>query len=78
MIRALSARGILIGTVDSAKLPALMAATGAGTFYGPGGLGQLGGGPAEQRLYPPLRSRADAEHIWRISEELTKTTLPTA
>ncbi|MFF0340880.1 SDR family oxidoreductase [Kribbella sp. NPDC004875] len=78
LIRALSARGVLIGTVETAKLPALMAATGPGTFYGPGGLGQLGGAPAEHQLYRPLRSRADAEHSWRISEELTKTVLPTA
>ncbi|WP_371403476.1 SDR family oxidoreductase [Kribbella sp. NBC_00662] len=80
MIRALSARGILIGTVETAKLPALMAATDphakAGALYGPSGLGNLGGPPAEQRLYPPLRSPEDAERVWRVSEELTRTALP--
>lgn len=58
MIRALSARGILVGTVESAKLPALMAATdpGArgGALYGPSGPGHYGGPPAEQSLYPAV------------------------
>ncbi|GLX99379.1 SDR family oxidoreductase [Herbidospora sp. NBRC 101105] len=82
LIRTLSARGILLGTVETAKLPALLAATdpGAkpGALYGPSGLGNLGGPPAEQRLYPPLRSSEDAARIWRVSEELTKTAFPTA
>lgn len=82
LIRALSARGILIGTVETAKLPALMAATDPaakpGALYGPRGLGNLGGPPAEQRLYPPLRSRDDATRIWAISERLTETAFVTA
>jgi NAD(P)-dependent dehydrogenase (short-subunit alcohol dehydrogenase family) len=73
-IGALSARGILVGTVDSAGLPALYAATSpqarGGHFYGPGGLGNLGGAPAEQRLYRPLRSTDDAARIWQVSQEL--------
>ncbi len=77
LIRALSARGILIGTVETAKLPALMAATGPdakpGAFYGPSGPGNLGGQPAEQSLYPPLRSEAEAQRVWRVSEQLTRT-----
>ena len=77
LIRALSARGILIGTVETAKLPALMAATGPdakpGAFYGPSGPGNLGGQPAEQPLYPPLRSEAEAQRVWRVSEQLTRT-----
>ncbi|TQC44565.1 SDR family NAD(P)-dependent oxidoreductase [Rhodococcus sp. WS4] len=75
LIRWLSARGILVGTVESAKLPALYAATcpDAHTerFYGPTGPGHLGGPPAEQKLYSRLRSHEDAQRIWRISEELT-------
>ncbi|HSK61492.1 MAG TPA: SDR family oxidoreductase [Actinomycetospora sp.] len=75
-IGALSARGILFGTAESAGLPALYAATSpearAGLFYGPGGPGNLGGAPAEQELYRPLRSTEDAERIWRVSEELTQ------
>ncbi|MEU6781235.1 SDR family oxidoreductase [Nonomuraea angiospora] len=80
LIRALSARGILLGTVETAELPALMAATGpgakAGTLYGPSGPGNLGGPPAEQRMYSPLRSTNDAVRIWEISERLTKTAIP--
>ncbi|EGX61498.1 short chain dehydrogenase [Streptomyces zinciresistens K42] len=75
VIRALSARGILLGTVDSAQLPALYAATSPdarpGGFYGPGGPGHLGGPPAEQTLYPSLRGTEQARRVWRVSEELT-------
>jgi len=82
MIRALSARGILLGTVDSAALPALMAATDppaeGGAMYGPRGLGHLGGAPALQRLYPPLRSADDAARVWDVSERLTQAAFVTA
>ena len=75
LIGALSAHGILIGTVDSAGLPALHAATSSqaqgGRFYGPGGLGNVGGAPAEQRLYRPLRSIDDTERVWRVSQEIS-------
>lgn len=78
LIRALSARGVLFGTVDTAPLPALMAATDpaaeTGRLYGPSGPGHLGGPPAEHKLYPPLRSTADAARIWEFSEQLTETT----
>lgn len=73
-IRRLSRAGILVGTVESAQLPALLAATSpqarGGHLYGPRGPGNLGGGPAEQRLYRPLRDPAEAERVWRVSEEL--------
>jgi NAD(P)-dependent dehydrogenase (short-subunit alcohol dehydrogenase family) len=82
LIRALSARGILVGTVETAKLPALMAATDPaakpGALYGPSGPGTLGGAPAEQRLHRPLRSLTEAVRVWQVSEELTKTSFPTA
>jgi len=75
LIRAMSRRGIIVGTVESAKLPALFAATSAdaepGGFYGPRGFGHLGGPPAQQPLYSRLRSSEAAERIWRVSEELT-------
>ncbi|WP_280402134.1 SDR family oxidoreductase [Nocardia carnea] len=81
LIRALSSRGILLGTVETAPLPALMAATDptaeAGRLYGPSGPGHLGGAPAEQKLYPPLRSAAEAARIWEVSEQLTQTTFAT-
>lgn len=74
MIRALSARGILFGTVESAQLPALYAATSPHAkrqgFYGPSGPGHLGGPPREQKLYGRLRDAGQAQRIWRISEEL--------
>jgi NAD(P)-dependent dehydrogenase (short-subunit alcohol dehydrogenase family) len=79
LIRWLSARGLLVGTPDSAGLPALLAATATETgsetaddrCYGPTGLGGVGGPPGAQPLWAPLRSRADAARLWTISEELT-------
>ncbi len=80
VIRLLSARGILVGTVDSAALPALFAATApdaeSGAFYGPGGLGHLGGRPGQQKMYARLTGADQAERIWRTSEELTRVTFP--
>ena len=74
LIQAMAARGILVGSVRSAGLPALHAATspdaGGGRFYGPGGPGHLGGAPAEQELYSRLRTAGDARRIWEVSEEL--------
>lgn len=75
VIRGLSRRGILLGTVDTALQPALYAATSPdaadGGFYGPGGLGHLGGPPVAQKLYSPLRSEEDARRLWTLSENLT-------
>ncbi|MEV4461297.1 SDR family oxidoreductase [Microbispora sp. NPDC049633] len=82
LIRALSARGILVGTVETAILPALMAATSPGAqpgaLYGPSGLGNLSGPPAEQRMYSRLRSADDAERVWLVSDRLTKITVAAA
>ncbi|WP_028065334.1 SDR family oxidoreductase [Solirubrobacter soli] len=75
LIRRLSARGLIVGTADSAGLPALMAATSPesrdGGFYGPQGPGSLGGRPGELKLWRPLRSPEDAARMWTLSEELT-------
>ncbi|MEF2976224.1 SDR family oxidoreductase [Subtercola sp. YIM 133946] len=80
IIRALSERGILLGTVDSAKLPALYAATSpdakGAAFYGPRGPGHLGGPPAEQKLYSRLRSTDQARRTWQLSEDLTRMKIP--
>lgn len=78
LIRALSSRGILLGTVESAGLPALMAATGPdpAEFYGPSGPGHLGGAPGPQRLYPPLRDAEQAALVWEVSQRLTGTAFP--
>jgi NAD(P)-dependent dehydrogenase (short-subunit alcohol dehydrogenase family) len=81
MIRWLSARGILAGTVETAALPALMAATDPrsepGVLYGPSGFGNTSGAPAEQRMYSPLRDADEAARVWDISERLTRTSVPT-
>lgn len=77
LIDTLSRRGLLVGTVESAALPAVHAATSpdaaGGRLYGPKGLGHLGGPPAEQKLYRPLRSVEDARRVWEVSEELVAT-----
>lgn len=74
LIRRLSAWGVLVGTPDTALLPALHAATSPdvepGALYGPRGPGHLGGPPAAQRLYAPLRSAEDARRVWEVSEAL--------
>lgn len=78
MIRRLSARGLIMGTVETAKLPALVAATSPGAenggFYGPQWPGNLGGPPGAQKLWKPLRSSQDASRLWAVSEELTGVT----
>jgi len=79
VIRALSSRGLIVGTLETAPLPALLAATApdaGGRLYGPDGPGHLGGGPAEQALYSRLHGEDDARRIWQISEELTHAAFP--
>jgi NAD(P)-dependent dehydrogenase (short-subunit alcohol dehydrogenase family) len=81
IIRALSERGLIVGTVDSATLPAVLAATDpdvrGGELFGPRWPGHLGGPPGRQRLYRPLRSEDDARRIWHLSEQLVGVTIPT-
>lgn len=73
IIRALSARGLLVGTPDSAALPALYAATSPDSatarFYGPSGLGHLGGAPAEQKLYSRLQNPEEGRRVREVSEK---------
>lgn len=81
VIRWLSRRGLLVGTPESAALPALLAATApeeqaAGAMFGPRGPGHVGGPQAPQVLYPPLRSPADAARAWELSQRLAGVTLP--
>ncbi|OBI87363.1 SDR family oxidoreductase [Mycobacterium asiaticum] len=78
VIRWLSARHLIVGTIGSAGLPALMAAVSpeakdAG-FYGPQGVGNVGGPPGEQKLWKSLRDNASAARLWAASEELTGVT----
>jgi NAD(P)-dependent dehydrogenase (short-subunit alcohol dehydrogenase family) len=78
MIRWLSARGLVVGMVQSARLPALMAATSPDSkdegFYGPQWPGRLGGPPGEQKLWKPLRGTEDAARLWATSADLTGVT----
>jgi NAD(P)-dependent dehydrogenase (short-subunit alcohol dehydrogenase family) len=82
LIRALSRSGILLGTVESAARPALLAATSpdalGARLYGPSGPGHLGGAPAEQAVYSRLLDQDDARRIWQLSEQLTGVTYPAA
>lgn len=75
VIRWLSRHGILVGTVESAKDPALLAATSPaaadGRFYGPKGPGGLGGPAGEQKPWGPLRDDGAAARLWDVSEQLT-------
>ncbi|MCO8274039.1 SDR family oxidoreductase [Actinoplanes sp. TRM 88003] len=81
-IRALGRLGLLVGTAETAMLPALYAATApdarGGLFYGPSGFQHMSGPPAEQALYSRLRSEQDAKRIWQLSEQLTRTTFAAA
>jgi NAD(P)-dependent dehydrogenase (short-subunit alcohol dehydrogenase family) len=64
----------LAGSVESAALPALLAATApdaVGVQFGPNGLGRVAGRPGPQSLYPPLRDAAEAARVWEVSQELT-------
>ena len=80
MIRALSRRGILFGTPQSAALPAVYAATSSdakgGMFYGPKGFQHLSGAPAEEPLYSRLASAEDARTMWELSERLVGVSFP--
>lgn len=73
LIRWLSAHGLLVGTVESAALPALMAVTTGedGGFYGPQWPGNAGGPPGRQSPWAPLRRTDDAARLWDVSERLT-------
>jgi NAD(P)-dependent dehydrogenase (short-subunit alcohol dehydrogenase family) len=77
VIAGLSRRGWVVGTVTSAALPAVLAATApdarGGHLYGPRGFQHLGGPPAEQPLYRPLTDRDDARRVWDVSHRLTGT-----
>lgn len=74
VIRALSRRGLIVGTPESAALPAVLAATGpdveGGRMYAPGGLGHLGGAPGEQALFRTLRDADEARRVWDVSTDL--------
>ena len=74
IIGALSRIG-LVGTVENAALPALLAATGPESegdqFFGP--KRTLGGPPTRQELWAPLERMDDARRLWEASELLVQT-----
>ncbi len=80
VIRWLSRRGILVGTPETAALPAVLAATdrsiAGGTLVGPSGPRHLGGAPAPQPLYSRLAGADDAARAWELSERLLGARLP--
>ena len=61
---------------DGAR-PILFAATSPnarpGAYYGPGGLGELRGAPAQALIMPQARDAAAAARLWDVSEKLTGT-----
>lgn len=73
-IRALSRRGILVGTPASAALSAVYAATSpdaeGGRLYGPKGFRHLSGLPAEQRVYSRLEDADAARRVWQLSAKM--------
>lgn len=75
----LSRHGILLGTADSAALPALLAATtpdAGGRFYGPSGPGHLGGRPGQQKLYSRLDKPDEAARVFEVSAAQAGVTFP--
>jgi NAD(P)-dependent dehydrogenase (short-subunit alcohol dehydrogenase family) len=75
MVRVVSRLGIIVGTPESAALPAVLAATepnaAGGSFYGPMGFMNLGGAPATQTVYSRLTGEDDARRAWDLSQRLT-------
>ena len=74
VIRWLSARGLLVGTAETAGQPALLAATSPeldGGFTGPAWRGNVGGPAAPQEPWAPMRDHDAAARLWTVSEELT-------
>jgi NAD(P)-dependent dehydrogenase (short-subunit alcohol dehydrogenase family) len=71
IIRLLARIGVT-GTVESAALPAMVAATDPASrgdrFYGPTRV--VGGPPAERPLWEPLRDMDAARRVWEESERL--------
>jgi NAD(P)-dependent dehydrogenase (short-subunit alcohol dehydrogenase family) len=57
--------------------PILFAATSAeakpGSYYGPGGIGELRGAPATALIMPQARNPATASKLWDVSEKLSGT-----
>ncbi|MFC4592529.1 SDR family oxidoreductase [Sphaerisporangium corydalis] len=74
IMKRLARWGMFVQPPEQGLLPALYAATSpqaqGGRFYGPDGLGQFTGGPAELAVYRRARDRAEAARLWDLSERL--------
>ena len=66
--------GVLVHHVEQGLLPALYAATSpqaqGGRLYGPDGIGQFTGGPAELPIYRSARDEVEAARLWDQSRRL--------
>lgn len=78
VIEWMSRHGVGVGTVETAALPALMAATQPETpddaFFGPRWPGDAGGPPGVRQPWQPFRDREAASRLWAVSEQLTRVT----
>lgn len=78
LIRWLSSHGLVVGTTQTASLPAVVAVASSaaedGGFYGPQWIGGMGGPPGPQKLWSPLRDTDAAARLWDLSQELTGVT----
>lgn len=65
----------LFQPVPQGALPSLFAATSpdaqGGEYYGPDGMAELSGYPAEARIPSPALDAAACERLWAVSEELS-------
>ncbi len=65
----------LLPSADQNAAPQLYAATGpdaaGGHYYGPGGIGEIGGAPKRVKMPSTLGGREEWERLWAASEELT-------
>ncbi|PRX20428.1 NAD(P)-dependent dehydrogenase (short-subunit alcohol dehydrogenase family) [Actinoplanes italicus] len=68
--------GILVHGVEQGLQPILYAAAdphaGGGRLYGPDGIGQFTGGPAELGIYRSARDRDAAARLWSLSADAVK------
>ena len=78
VIEWMSRHGVGVGTVETAALPALMAATQPETpgdaFFGPQWPGDAGGPPGLRQPWQPFRDHEAASRLWAVSEQLTRVT----
>jgi NAD(P)-dependent dehydrogenase (short-subunit alcohol dehydrogenase family) len=74
--------GLIAQSEAQGALPTLYAATSpnvhGGAFYGPDGFREMRGYPVEVRAEPQAYDENTADHLWKVSEELTGVRYPPA